>query len=140
MCQHLVYRYVSMMRGCLVFLIYQKTTSMSMVAAEDAAAVTLMSTDIERIINGMSKIHESWSTLLQMAVALALLYRQLGIVFVVPLGLFLRKSSSSPPSNTCIAHQLIMSMVSLRGWCRLLVRLSRDIPGILDEGNRKESL
>ncbi|GJC98969.1 hypothetical protein ColKHC_07795 [Colletotrichum higginsianum] len=89
MCQHLVYRYVSMMRGCLVLLIYQKTTSMSMVAAEDAAAVTLMSTDIERIINGMSKIHESWSTLLQMAVALALLYRQLGIVFVVPLGLFL---------------------------------------------------
>ncbi|KAF6838319.1 hypothetical protein CMUS01_04702 [Colletotrichum musicola] len=88
-CQHLVYRYVTMMRGCLVLLIYQKTTSMSVVAAEDAAAVTLMSTDIERIVNGMSKIHESWSTLLQMAVALALLYRQLGVVFIAPLGLFL---------------------------------------------------
>ncbi|KAF6832441.1 hypothetical protein CPLU01_06124 [Colletotrichum plurivorum] len=87
--QHLVYRYVTMMRGCLVLLIYQKTTSISVVAAEDAAAVTLMSTDIERIVNGMSKIHESWSTLLQMAVALALLYRQLGVVFIAPLGLFL---------------------------------------------------
>lgn len=126
-----------MMRGCLVLLIYQKTTSMSVVAAEDAAAVTLMSTDIERIINGMSKIHESWSTLLQMGVALALLYRQLGIVFIVPLGLFLRKLSSA--SNTFIVYQLMASLVSLRLWCRLLVRLSGGIPGILDEGNREES-
>ncbi|KAK1675557.1 P-loop containing nucleoside triphosphate hydrolase protein [Colletotrichum godetiae] len=67
-CQHLVFR---------------------ITGAEEAAAVTLMSTDIERIVNGMSKIHESWSTLLQMAVALALLYRQLGVVFIVPLVLFL---------------------------------------------------
>ncbi|KAF6815977.1 hypothetical protein CSOJ01_03246 [Colletotrichum sojae] len=94
-CQHLVYRYVTMMRGCLVLLIYQKTTSMSVVAAEDAAAVTLMSTDIERIVNGMSKIHESWSTLLQMAVALALLYKQLGVVFIAPLGLFLLCASGA---------------------------------------------
>lgn len=88
-CQHLVFRYATMMRGCLVLLIYEKTTSMSITGAEEAAAVTLMSTDIERIVNGMSKIHESWSTLLQMAVALALLYRQLGVVFIVPLVLFL---------------------------------------------------
>ncbi|KAK1623308.1 ABC multidrug transporter [Colletotrichum phormii] len=88
-CQHLVFRYATMMRGCLVLLIYEKTTSMSITGAEEAAAVTLMSTDVERIVNGMSKIHESWSTLLQMAVALALLYRQLGVVFMVPLGLFL---------------------------------------------------
>ncbi|KAK1624645.1 P-loop containing nucleoside triphosphate hydrolase protein [Colletotrichum phormii] len=88
-CQHLVFRYATMMRGCLVLLIYEKTTSMSITGAEEAAAVTLMSTDIERIVNGMSKIHESWSTLLQMAVALALLYRQLRVVFIVPLVLFL---------------------------------------------------
>ncbi|OHE96342.1 hypothetical protein CORC01_08414 [Colletotrichum orchidophilum] len=88
-CQHLVFRYATMMRGCLVLLIYEKTTSMSITSAEEAAAVTLMSTDIERIVNGMSKIHESWSTLLQMAVALALLYRELGVVFIVPLVLFL---------------------------------------------------
>ncbi|KAK1724964.1 P-loop containing nucleoside triphosphate hydrolase protein [Colletotrichum acutatum] len=88
-CQHLVFRYATMMRGCLVLLIYEKTTSMSITDAEEAAAVTLMSTDIERIVSGMSKIHESWSTLLQMAVALTLLYRQLGVVFIVPLVLFL---------------------------------------------------
>ncbi|KAL2873350.1 hypothetical protein SGCOL_011492 [Colletotrichum sp. CLE4] len=59
------------------------------ISIAEAAAVTLMSTDIERIVNGMSKIYESWSTLLQMAVALALLYRQLGVVIIIPLVLFL---------------------------------------------------
>ncbi|KXH60895.1 hypothetical protein CSAL01_06382 [Colletotrichum salicis] len=73
----------------LVYISIAKTTSMSITGAEEAAAVTLMSTDIERIVNGMSKIYESWSTLLQMAVALALLYRQVGVVFIVPHVLFL---------------------------------------------------
>ncbi|KAI0121748.1 hypothetical protein BJ170DRAFT_644151 [Xylariales sp. AK1849] len=74
-----------MLRGILVTAIYRKTMTMSLSVAEDASAVTLMSTDVERIVLGMAKIHDAWSTLLQVACAMYILYGQVGVVFIAPI-------------------------------------------------------
>ncbi|KAI1841042.1 hypothetical protein JX266_012761 [Neoarthrinium moseri] len=83
--QHLSYRFVVLLRGVLVTSIYRKTMSTSVTVAADASAVTLMSTDVERIALGMAKIHDAWSTLIQVGCAMYILYGQVGVVFVAPI-------------------------------------------------------
>lgn len=78
-----------MVRGCLVTVIYRKTTGISTVGLDDAAAVSLMSTDVERIVSGLTLMHDIWMTLLQIIISLFLLYRMVWAAFVVPLLLFL---------------------------------------------------
>ncbi|KAH8881831.1 putative ABC multidrug transporter [Thozetella sp. PMI_491] len=87
--QHAAYRFVTMLRGSLVTLIYRKTVELDIVGLDDASAVTLMSTDVERIVKGMTHLHELWTTLIQIIIALFLLEREVGVAFVAPLGLFL---------------------------------------------------
>jgi hypothetical protein len=77
-----------MVRGCLT-VIYRKTTGISTVGLDDAAAVSLMSTDVERIVSGLTLMHDIWMTLLQIIISLFLLYRMVWAAFVVPLVLFL---------------------------------------------------
>jgi hypothetical protein len=48
-----------------------------------------MSTDIEIIVLGMAKIHDTWSTLIQVTCAMYILYAQVGVVFVAPIVLSL---------------------------------------------------
>lgn len=69
--------------------------STSLSAASDASAVTLMSTDVERIVLGMAKIHDAWSTLVQVACAMYILYRQVGAVFIAPVVLSLGKITTT---------------------------------------------
>lgn len=69
--------------------------SKSLTVAGDASAVTLMSTDVERIVLGMAKIHDAWSTLVQVACAMYILSQQVGVVFVAPVGLSIGKQSRS---------------------------------------------
>jgi ATP-binding cassette subfamily C (CFTR/MRP) protein 1 len=47
-----------MARGSLVTAIYRKTTEISITALDNSGAVTLMSSDVERIVNGLEMIHE----------------------------------------------------------------------------------
>lgn len=69
--------------------------SISLSVASDASAVTLMSTDVERIVLGMAKIHDAWSTLIQVACAMYLLYREVGVVFIAPIVLSICKYNNS---------------------------------------------
>lgn len=80
-----------MVRGCLVSVIYRKTTDISVVALDDKVAVTLMSTDVERIVQGLALMHDIWTTFLTIGIALFLLQRQVGTAFIVPLLLFICK-------------------------------------------------
>ncbi|PWY86607.1 P-loop containing nucleoside triphosphate hydrolase protein [Aspergillus sclerotioniger CBS 115572] len=75
--QHITYRTIVLMRGCLVPLIYEKTLSMDPKTAEEYAPVTLMSADIEKIAFGMRYMHEAWGNIVEIALALWLLYREL---------------------------------------------------------------
>ena len=71
-----------MVRGSLVTLIFNKTLRMSTSAVTDASAVTLMSTDIERIGNGIRQIHETYSNFLEVAISLWLLARLLKLATI----------------------------------------------------------
>lgn len=67
------------MRGSLVALIFNKTLRMSTSAVSDASAITLMSTDIERIGSGLRDIHEIYANFIEVVLALWLLARLLKI-------------------------------------------------------------
>ena len=71
-----------MVRGNLVTMIFNKTLRMSTSAVSDAAAITLMSTDIERIGFGLIDMHEIYSNITEVALALWLLARLLNIATI----------------------------------------------------------
>jgi ATP-binding cassette subfamily C (CFTR/MRP) protein 1 len=74
-------RAMYMARGSLASAIYKKTTRTRLDAADDSAAVTLMSTDVERVRIGLLFFHEFWVNTIQAVVASYLLYRVLGAAF-----------------------------------------------------------
>lgn len=76
----------AMTRSVLVTEIFQKATKVRMGFDTESAALTLMSTDIERINNGLRSIHDIWASIIQVIIASWMLYNQLGVVFVAPMG------------------------------------------------------
>lgn len=77
-------RSVAMARGCLVSAVYEKTTRSQILAGDDAAAITLMSTDIERVTDGITNMHDVWADMLQAGLGCWLLQRKLGFAFLAP--------------------------------------------------------
>ncbi|KAK4209327.1 P-loop containing nucleoside triphosphate hydrolase protein [Rhypophila decipiens] len=78
-------RFISMTRGGLVAVIYERLVQLRTADVNDSAAVTLMSTDIERIRFGLLNLHEFWAVPIEVGLASWLLYNQLGVAFVAPL-------------------------------------------------------
>ncbi len=101
--QYLLYRFITMVRGILVALIYDKTLKISLTANnEDNDAVTLMSTDVERIVHGLFGLYETWSTALQVAIAAYMLQRSIGFPFFLPIVLCFGSYYRGPsPDPTC---------------------------------------
>ncbi|KAI3392009.1 hypothetical protein diail_6336 [Diaporthe ilicicola] len=75
----------TMARSMLVTEIFIKATEARIGIADDSAALTLMSTDMERITIGFRSLHDIWASIIQAALAAWMLYIRLGIVFVVPM-------------------------------------------------------
>lgn len=63
-------------------MIYDKTLRLSTSAVSDATAVTLMSTDIERIQNSLIEMHEIYCNIIEIALALWLLARLIGVATI----------------------------------------------------------
>ncbi|PYH38032.1 ABC multidrug transporter [Aspergillus neoniger CBS 115656] len=82
--KHQMNRMVVCIRGGLVSLIYNKSVDLSITAVEEKAALTLMSTDIDRITMSCADVHHAWTAVIEVAVALYLLYAQLGVGFLAP--------------------------------------------------------
>ncbi|RDW84315.1 hypothetical protein BP6252_01905 [Coleophoma cylindrospora] len=82
--QHITYRLVVMIRGGLVAMIYDKMLYVKSSTTGDSAAVTLMGTDVERIAEVLPQVGDVWADCLQVAIAIYLLERQLGVVCVIP--------------------------------------------------------
>ncbi|KAF9878386.1 hypothetical protein CkaCkLH20_03878 [Colletotrichum karsti] len=80
----LTYKCLVKMRGSLVSAVYSKTTQIDAARCDMTTAVPLISTDMERIIAGFKDVHEIWANTLQVAIAVWLLYRELGIACVAP--------------------------------------------------------
>ncbi|KPM36182.1 Multidrug resistance-associated protein 1 [Neonectria ditissima] len=84
--QHLTFRAITMVRGQLVSMLYDKATDINITAADPTAALTLMSADIERIDMGWRTAHDIWANLIEIGVAVFLLERQLGVACLIPVG------------------------------------------------------
>ncbi|KAL3448733.1 P-loop containing nucleoside triphosphate hydrolase protein [Aspergillus insuetus] len=84
--QHLMYRAITMIRGAIVSMVYNKACTLNLKDADPAESVTLMSADIERIVQGLQTMHEIWANVAEIALAVFLLERELGIACVVPVG------------------------------------------------------
>jgi ATP-binding cassette subfamily C (CFTR/MRP) protein 1 len=73
-----------MLRGGLVGLIFNKTIVLRDGVYDESAAVTHMSTDIDRISASMQSMHEVWARLIEVTIGVWLLSIQLGAVSVIP--------------------------------------------------------
>ncbi|KAK2590420.1 hypothetical protein QQS21_011893 [Conoideocrella luteorostrata] len=78
-------RFVTMLRGILVPAIFSKATEISITATDNAAAVTLMSTDVEVIVRAMKQINELWANVIQIAIGTWLLSNHIGYAAAGPI-------------------------------------------------------
>lgn len=82
--QHWTFRMITQMRAGLVDLIYRHTLEMLPTALEGADAVTLMSTDVERVTSGLRTFPELWANIIQIGIAIWLLQRTLYLAVLGP--------------------------------------------------------
>ncbi|GKZ81373.1 hypothetical protein AnigIFM56816_005888 [Aspergillus niger] len=77
-------RFNTKVRSGLIAKIYTQTCLLKASDINDSAAITLMGTDVERIVQSQKTIHETWASVLEVGVAIWLLERQLLVACVVP--------------------------------------------------------
>lgn len=80
-----LHRFVTMFRGATVSLIYRHAIELSDGLYDESAAVTLMSTDVDRIVLCLIDLNECWARLIEVAIGIVLLARQLGWVCIMPI-------------------------------------------------------
>ncbi|PYI36243.1 ABC transporter [Aspergillus indologenus CBS 114.80] len=78
------FRFTVRLRAGLISLVHHQTVRTRAVDLGEITGVTLMGTDVERITSGFFSIHDLWACLIDIAVAIFLLARQLGVASVVP--------------------------------------------------------
>ncbi|MCJ1308796.1 hypothetical protein MMC25_002451 [Agyrium rufum] len=79
------FRFTTRLRGGLTALVYQRSLQIRAVDQGDITAITLMGTDIERIVSGLGRFHDSWGSLLDICIATWLLERQLSLACIAPI-------------------------------------------------------
>lgn len=80
-----------MFRGAAVSLIYDHTLQTQSGISSESAAVSLMSTDVDRIIFCFEELNECWSRMIEVGIGIPLLTLQLGWVSIIPLVVIARK-------------------------------------------------
>jgi hypothetical protein len=78
------FRFLIRLRAGLVSIVYQQTVQTRSVDSSKITGLTLMGTDVDRIVLGFRSIHEVWASLLEMILAVYLLERQLQVACVMP--------------------------------------------------------
>ena len=79
-----MFRMITAFRGALVTIIYNRTLTLRSGVYDESTAITLMSTDIDRISNSLENMHETWARLIEVGLGTWLLAQQLGWVCVGP--------------------------------------------------------
>ncbi|KAI4728374.1 putative multidrug resistance protein [Aureobasidium sp. EXF-10728] len=92
--QHANFRYMTMIRGSLSALVYEKTLDLRYTALEDASPVNL-STDVDYIVNISEILHELWASTFEMIIAMYLLGRGSGVGCVAPVVLALASAAAN---------------------------------------------
>jgi ATP-binding cassette subfamily C (CFTR/MRP) protein 1 len=75
---------VTIFRGATVAIIYQKSLQTS-ADYNEMKAMTLMSTDVDRIFMALPQITEVWANCVQVGIGIGLLWGQLGAVAIAPI-------------------------------------------------------
>jgi ABC-type multidrug transport system fused ATPase/permease subunit len=83
--QHKANRMSTMVRGSLVNAIYAQTLDLSITSLDESAAVTLMPSDVQQICEAVRSIHNIWSSPLEIALAIWLLHKEIGLALLGPL-------------------------------------------------------
>jgi ATP-binding cassette subfamily C (CFTR/MRP) protein 1 len=96
-----------MFRGAMVSLIYTKTLEMRAGGLDESAALTLMSTDIDRLTVSLTNLCEIWAYVIEMAIGIWLLEREIGWICVAPVLLTIGRC----PSNSHISWSLLTSLL-----------------------------
>ncbi|PYH48181.1 ABC transporter-like protein [Aspergillus saccharolyticus JOP 1030-1] len=87
--KHKTFRMITMIRGGLISLLYDKTLKLNVESITDSAAITLMTTDIDGIATNWVNVHEIWASPLDVGIGIYLLKRKLGVACVAPVALAL---------------------------------------------------
>ncbi|ORY60115.1 putative multidrug resistance-associated protein [Pseudomassariella vexata] len=83
------YRLVATFRSALVSLLYHHTTGVRVSETRETAAVTLMGTDVEQIVESVKNIHEIWAAIPEIVIGVWLIARQMSWAFIAPLAICL---------------------------------------------------
>ena len=81
--QH-TYRFIVMVRGGLISMIFHKTLVINTTEGMCHDPMVLMGTDTEKIALSLRQVHEVWASMIEIALALWLLERQMGAAFAAP--------------------------------------------------------
>ncbi|OOO06299.1 ABC transporter transmembrane region [Aspergillus oryzae] len=92
----LLYQFVTMFRGAASSMIYNHALHIPDGTLGDrSATITLMTTDVDRIINCLITLNESWARTFEVGIGIALLALRLGWVCLIPLVVVLISSGGS---------------------------------------------
>ncbi|CAG8961703.1 hypothetical protein HYFRA_00006243 [Hymenoscyphus fraxineus] len=81
---HLLYRSITIVRGSLIDIIYNKSLRIDIVTAQEATPAGLITADVERIDFTIEKIHSLWASVIELVVAVFLLEREVGWACIAP--------------------------------------------------------
>lgn len=68
----------------MISVIYRRTTELRKRDIDDVQALTLMGTDVERIVDSLKLLHEIWASVIEVGLALYLLERQVFLACLMP--------------------------------------------------------
>ncbi|KAI5358401.1 Putative AAA+ ATPase domain, ABC transporter type 1, transmembrane domain-containing protein [Septoria linicola] len=104
--QRQLHRMVTKIRGSLVSAVYAATLHLDSAQLSDNAALTLVTADVNRVCSSLKTIDDLFATPIEVAVAIFLLERQIGVSCVAPVGLAIAITLLSfANSNTAISMQ-----------------------------------
>lgn len=82
-----------MIRGVIAATVFNKVNERGITNVDDSAALTLMSSDVERIVTGLNVIHETWANVVEAGIGIYLLERQITHTALIALGVALGRST-----------------------------------------------
>ncbi|KAK3365047.1 ABC transporter [Lasiosphaeria ovina] len=139
------------LRSCLLTAIYRSTVAAELGARDSTptAAVTLMSTDVERIVHGFISLHEFWACTVELGIGLWLLQRQISMAFLASITTALtgRKRQVAWMSSierrvsstaTAIANMRSLKVTDMTEHIMHLIQLLRETE--IADGNRWRAL
>ena len=115
--KHTSFQLVTMYRGGLVSLIYNKTLSVKVSSIRENAPVTLMSTDMDIIAGAAEQLHDVWASLIELPIGIYILYEQIGFpslfVLIPTFGVHDQVISDLDQANSQVVTTIFSGLIAL---------------------------